>query len=232
MSKDDKYFNFPIQLMKAAPNAHRFCDDVMDYCIYAHSRALGGPNAIRDAAKYFDITISSPAQIERNGRELYNSIDLPAPMTGISHDLLFTFYKEHKTEHEIAALMAFLAIKSILGKKSYCRVTNEHLLSRMAGFASDKTMDELPEYLKQYTSRRKMNSLKMELQRNYRLKIYARYTRGFFVSFTLSLEELIREVEMKRKRYYEQNLKNSTSAAVTRVINQLYNSDGKNEIKP
>mgnify|MGYP000983735085 CR=1 FL=1 len=228
----DRYFNFPIMLMRMAPNIRQFCDDVMDYCIYAQSMSLNGPNAMRDAGKHFNVTLGNIARSERDGRNLYNSIDLPAPMTGISHDLLFTFYKEHKTEHEIAALMAFLAIKSILGKKSYCRVTNEHLLSRMAGFASDKTMDELPEYLKQYTSRRKMNSLKMELQRNYRLKIYARYTRGFFVSFTLSLEELIREVEMKRKRYYEQNLKNSTSAAVTRVINQLYNSDGKNEIKP
>lgn len=218
----DRYFNFPIMLMRMAPNIRQFCDDVMEYCIYAQSMSLNGPNAMRDAARHFNVILGNFAKSERDGRTLYNSIDLPAPMTGISHDLLFTFYKEHKSEHEIAALMAFLAIKSILGKKSYCRVTNEHLLCRMAGYASNKDMAELPEYLKRYTSRRSMNSLKIELQRNYGLKIYARYTRGFFVSFTMSLEELIREVEMKRKRYYETNLKAQTSSAVTKVINQLY----------
>lgn len=222
----DKYFNFPIQLMRIAPNVKQLCDDVMDYCIYVHSLNLDGDNAMRDAAKYFNVTLGNIARSERDGRSLYNSIKQPAPMTGISHDLLFDFYKELKTDHETAVLMAFLAIKSILGKKSYCRITNEHLLSRMAGCGSSKELTALPDYLERYTSRRNMNGLKMDLQRYYGLKIYARYTRGFFVSFTLSMEELIKEVETKRKKYQEYHMKGEVSAAVTKVLKELYN--GKN----
>jgi len=223
----DKYFNFPIQLMRIAPNVRQLCDDIIDYCVYAQSLSLNGSNAMRDAAKHFNISLGSISRSERDGRELYNSISLPAPMTGISKDLLFNFYQEHKTDHEIAVLMAFLAIKSILGKKSYCRITNEYLLCRMAGCGSIKEMTELPEYLKRYTARRTMNGLKNDLQRHYGLRLYARYTRGFFVSFTLSLEELITEVEKKRKKYQEHHMKGQVSAAVTKVLNDLYN--GKNQ---
>jgi hypothetical protein len=62
----------------------------------------------------------------------------------------------------------------------------------------------------------------LELQKSYGLKIYARYTRGFFVSFSLTLEELIKEVEMKRKKYYEIHMRNQQSAAVLKVLSQIY----------
>ncbi len=218
-----KFFNFPIDLMRIAPEVVKFCNDVMDYCIYVHSLKLDGPNAMRDAANYFGVILGNINRSVKNGRELYNSISLPAPMTGISKDLLFTFYKEHKTDHEIAVLMAFLAIKSILGKKSYCRITNDFLLCRMDGFRSKDEWIELSDYLKRYTTRRGMNNLKIDLQQYYGLKIYARYTRGFFVSFTLSMEELIKEVEIKRKKYQEHHMRGQLSTAVTKVLNELYN---------
>jgi len=222
----DNFFNFPVELMRVAPDMKRFCNNVMDYAVYAHSLKLEGQDAMKDAAKYFGITLGNILQSKRNGSDLYNKIALPAPMTGISKDLIFKFYRDYKTEHETAVLIAFLAIKSILGKKSYCRITNEYLLCRMAGYRSKKDMPELPAWLKRYQGRRGMNAIKLDLQRFYGLKLYARFTRGFFVSFSLSLEELIREVEKKRKQYYETTLQGETSAAVSKVLNQLYN--GKN----
>ena len=106
----DNYFNFPVQLMKIAPNIRQFCNDVIDYCIYSHSRKLNGRDSISDAAEYFGVLLGSTFSTEANGRRLYHKIPLPAPMTGISKGLLFDFLQDYKTEQEIAVLMAFLAI--------------------------------------------------------------------------------------------------------------------------
>lgn len=226
----DVFFNFPIELMRASPDMRQFGGDVIHYCIFKHSLTLDGNKAVEAAAKFYGVQLASTASCEQNGRKLYLGIDLPAPMTGISKDMLFDFYDNYKTEHEIAVLMAFLAIKSILGKKSYCRVTNEYLLCRMAGYGSQNDMTELPEWLRRYQSRRAMHTLKIELQRVYGLKLYARFTRGFFVSFTMSLEELVKAVELKRKSNYEENLKAETFAAVMKTINELY-PNGKDQSK-
>ena len=100
----------------------------------------------------------------------------------------------------------------------------------MAGYGSQNDMPELPEWLRRYQSRRAMHTLKIELQRVYGLKLYARFTRGFFVSFTMSLEELVKAVELKRKSNYEENLKAETFAAVMKTINELY-PNGKDQSK-
>ena len=221
--KEERFYNFPVQLMQAAPDIRKFCDDVLDYCIYKQSLTLSGDHAIRDVANYLKDRRNKKEYItEQRGRELYNQMPENAAVTGINNDLIWDFYNIYKTDHEVAVLMAFLALKSILGKKSYCRVTNEYLLLRMAGYNAKHDMPELPAWLQRYTSRRGMDSLKTDLQRNYGLKLYARYTRGFFVSFTLSLEELIKEVEMKRKKYYESNMKTQVSTAVSKVLKTLY----------
>ncbi len=220
----DKFFNFPILLMQSAPNMKVFCNNVIDYCIYKHSLSLEGTadTRMKAASHYFGVALGNVSRSLRDGRELYDSMPTRPAMTGINKDLLFEFYKEDKTDFEIASLIAFLAIKSILGKKSYSRITNEYLLCRMAGYNSKQDLRELPEYLTPYRKRRGLNRIKMELQRSYGLKIYARYTRGFFVSFSLTLEELIKEVEMKRKKYYETYMRDQQSAAVVKVLSQIY----------
>lgn len=225
----DNFFNFPVPLMQYSPDMNVFGDNVMDYCIYKHSLTLNGGNAMKDAAHYFGVTLGNIARSTRDGKEFYDSIPQNSAMTGINKDLLFEFYKEHKTEQEISVLMAFLAIKSILGKKSYSRITTDFLICRMAGYNSKKEFLTVypeagsgPEYLQKYYKRRCMDQIKLELQRSYGMKIYGRYTRGFYVSFSLSLEELIKEVEMKRKKYYEKHRKDQQSAAVKKVLAELY----------
>lgn len=222
------FLNFPIQLLQGAPDMRKVGNDIMDYAIYKHAQTLNGSiyERMKAAAEYFKINLGSITGAANNGEQLHDSIPARSPMTGINKKLMFDFYEGNQTDFEIAVLMAHLAIKSIMGSKSYSRVTNEHLVSRMAGYASVKDMTGLPEYLKPYTTRRRMNNIKSELQKSYNLKIYGRYTQGFFVSEKLSLEELIKEVEMKRKKWYQQQHKAELSRAVSKVLNELY--DGKN----
>ena len=220
----DRFFNFPVQLMQSAPNMHVFGDNVMDYCIYKHSLTLEGAaeKKMKDAAKYFGITLGNISRSLRNGREVYENMPSAPAMTGINTNTLFEFYEGNQSDFDIVTLMAFLAIKSILGKKSFTRITNEYLLCRMAGYDSKNECNELPEYLTPWCKRRGLNRIKLELQKSYGLKIYARYTKGFFVSFSLSLDELIEVVETKRKKYYETHLRDQQNAAVLRVLTKLY----------
>lgn len=225
------FLNFPISLLKLAFNdMHKVCQDIMDYSIFKHSETLQGDSArrVKDAANYFGVRLRDAARTLENGKMLYQRIPDKTAMTGISKELLFEFYINDKSFSEIAVLLSFLAIKSILGKKSYCRITNEFLLCRMAGYTSKIEMDELPENLKKYQKRWHTDKLKMELRKSFGLKIYARYTRGLFISFELSNEQLIKEVEMKRKKYFEKKQRDEQSKAVKKVLMELYSSTEQN----
>lgn len=219
------FFNFPISILRPAfKNIHQVCNDIMDYAIYMHAGKLNGDplERMEDAAEYFGITLGDIEASIENARILYKTNSRKPAMTGINKDLLFDYYKNYKTDFEIALLLAFLALKSILGKRSYCRITSDFLLCRMAGYTAKKEIKELPEDLKRYQTRWNLDRLKMELKNSFGLKIYGRYTRGFFVSFKLSDEQLIKEVEMKRKRYIERSQKEEQSKAVKKVLLELY----------
>lgn len=208
----------------------RMCNDIMDYATYKHARGLSGTmtDRMKSAAKYFGITLGNIHGSLENGRELYENINPRSPMTGINSGLLFDFYQGNQPINEIVALLAHLAIKSILGQKGFCRVTNDYLLCRMAGYPGMSDMKALPDYLSPYATRRRMDNIKSELQKSYGLQIYARYTRGFFVSDTLGLEDLIKAVETKRKKWQLAQQKAEVSNAVAKVLNELYN-DGKHD---
>ena len=231
MSKEI-FFNFPIQLLQGAPDMQVTGNDIIHYAIYKHATILNGSinDRMKSAADYFGVTLGNLNGAIENGDRLSKRIPARSPMTGINKDLLFSFYQGDQSLPEIAVLVAHLAIKSILGKKSFCRITSDFLLCRMAGYPSIKEVigrpnylnPGLPEYLKPYATRRRMDNIKSELQKSYGLKIYGRYTRGIFVTEKLTLEELIREVEMKRKKYWQTNQKNELSTAVTKVLKELY----------
>lgn len=222
---DKVFFNFPISLLRPAfINMKKVCNDIIDYAIYKQSETLQGNPAkrIKDSSEYFGITLGNITKSLENGKMLFQTTPDKTAMTGISKGLLFEYYQNDKSDFEITLFLSFLAIKSILGKKSYCRITTDYLICRMAGYTSKSEITELPANLKIYLTRRKMDSLKMELKNSFGLKIYGRYTRGFFVSFELPIEQLIKEVEMKRKSYIEKTQRGEQSKAVKKVLTELY----------
>jgi hypothetical protein len=226
---DKVFFNFPISLLKPAfMDMSKVCDNIMDYAIFKHAETLEGDvlKRMKDSASYFKINLlGNITQSYENGQALFNNTPDKTAMTGIGKELLWDYYKNEKTYSEIAVLLAFLAIKSILGRRSYCKLNSEFLLCRMTGFTSKDEMKELPEGLKKYQYRYHMDCLKFELKKSFGLQIYARYTRGFFVSFELPLEQLIREAETKRKKYIIKTQGDEQSNAVKKVLAELYSNN-------
>lgn len=231
MSKksEHKYFNFPIVLLEGFIRNDEVLDNIFDYAIYAHTLKYEYGDyveMIKSASKYFGVKTGDALKTYRNGEMLYNSIPRKTPKVGLSLDIFWDYYKNDKDEFQKVCLLGFLAIKSILQNKAYCKMTNKFWLSRMDGKTkSVNTYDDLsPEILK-YANEYQTKKIKTELIHNWSLEHYSRYTRGFYVSFKLSQEELIYEAEKKRKSTKEKQRKFSEQIALERVLSRLNNQN-------
>ncbi|MES2138648.1 MAG: hypothetical protein V4511_03000 [Bacteroidota bacterium] len=234
MKDKDTYFNFPICLISGIfEDKMKVLNNILDYTVYAKAVSLKeGPirHRIGSTLKYFGV--ESPIQrFIGNGEDLYASIPQNSPKASIKKDLYFDFYTNDKSEFEIVTLCSFLAIRSILLFKPYCKVTDSYLLNRMAGQAAIKELEHLPEPLKKYTkviegkwgsNQYHLNKIKKELRHNWKLKVYGKHTRGFYVSFDLELTDLIFEVEKKRKKHIEKNYQSTEADARKAALQRLY----------
>lgn len=83
--------------------------------------------------------------------------------------MIFDFYKNHKTEFEIVVFLAFAAIRSILQKQPYTKITNEYLIGRMSGNSGKG--EPVNPLLVKYTSRYRLDKIKNELQLSWGLTL-------------------------------------------------------------
>lgn len=212
---DRKYFNFPIPLLKGFLNnpddtysgiSNNEClQNIISYAVCAEASKytdLKTPtDKLQQAEKYFGISLNTGyTRYYKDGRDLYYEFN-GNPMTGISREVFFDFLKNDKTQWEKIQLLAFLAIKSIIGNQVYKKTTIKFLLSRMDGRAKQVedfgclSMSLLNHNLcKEYQFKKLINSL----MDNWNLKYYSRHTRGFYVSFDMEYEDLVYIAE-KRK---------------------------------
>jgi hypothetical protein len=181
--------------------------------------------SIESAAEKYRIDISDATRYYNHGMKLFPFESGNPPMVGININLFWDFYNNTKTEFEKASLLGFLGIKSILGNKPYCKITLKYWLSRMAGYPNipDQVFLKLPKELKKYEKRYQYTKLKNELQHNWNLIEYGLYTRGFYVSFVLSQEELILKAEQNRKSNKNIALQQAKKSARIEAIQQIKN---------
>jgi hypothetical protein len=224
----ERYFNFPVPLLQGAFNDIRtVMSEVMDYAGYVHTLKLEhgtDEKKMNDAGGHFGISWGNALSNYRTGKKLFESFPENSPKAGINKDRLFDFYKNPKTDEEIAVLLAFLALKSIIGAKPYSKATNQYLIARMGGYVSINEMPEpLPLPLAKFTTRRKLDKIKYELQANWSVNIYAQHTHGFYVSIdhTFTLDKLVFEAEKRKQSNKEKFLKQRKEEARLKALNKL-----------
>jgi hypothetical protein len=224
------YLNFPVALLQNAfANISNVMNSVMWYAGYVHTLNLqfnSDESKMLAAGKYFGITWGNALHSFQEGEDIYNSLPPNLPMTGINKDVLFDFYKNHKTNDETAVLLAYLAIKSIIGMKPYSKCTNDYLIARMGGYSKIEDMPEpLPEPLQRYNTKRKLDNIKKKLQLNWNVNYYSYHTRGFYVSIDnkFTLDELVLEAEKRRKTTREKRLRQKKEDARKTALNKLSN---------
>lgn len=226
--KDEKYFNFPVQLLEGFLIDSDTClKNIRDYAVYAHSQnlELGSELAtMKSAAAFFGVTLKDILHSYHNGLRLFESVPEKSPKSGISVKIFFNFYETDKSEFEKVCLLSFLAIKSILQGKAYCKTVNKYLLSRMDGRAkSVSELEELSDEVRRYGNEYQIKKIKTELRNNWGLVTYSRYTRGFYVSFKLNLEDLVFQAEKRRKSSLEKQYKQKEREALRMALEKLEN---------
>lgn len=237
----DKYFNFPIHLIKDLSNSFnydfedsyyqrkQFLQNILDYTIYANSKQYkGNPYEKRDSAYIelnlpFDMNSDERFKSFGNGKRLFYKITEAQAMTGISKDMWYDFYSnESKEEKDWIYLLAFLGFKSIVGKKKYCKSNFKLLFSRMNG--ETKTMqdlEDLPRNILKYNTRKLKQKISKELQDNWNLQYYGYHVKGFYFSFKFPREEIRSIVEKNRPSNKELYRKNSDKAYREQLKKQL-----------
>ena len=124
--------------------------------------------------------------------------------TSISRDLYWQWRNKVKTESEYSKLLllAFLAVKSIVGRKDYAITNYDFLLARMAGdnvprykTHKGKKVLILPPHIKPINTRRKHEQLRDDLLHYHVTTWGRRGRRGFAISTKLKDVELALLIE-------------------------------------
>lgn len=225
---EEKYFNFPIQLLEGfLLDSKKVLDDILNYSVYKESLKLEYGTElqmIKYSEKFFNLKLGNYQNTLDSGKLLYNSMPTISPKAGLSVTIFFEFYKNDKSDFDKACLLAFLGLKSIIGKKSYCKTINLYLWARMDG--KTKAIDnvlQLSNEVRKYANEYQTKKIKTALRNNWGLVHYARYTWGFYVSFILDLKKLITEAEKRRKSTIEKQYKELEKKLLNEVLEEIKN---------
>jgi len=143
-----KYFNFPIYFLKdfMINPIEAVLSPILYYALYEHSQNLeegSDIDKLNSSAKYFNVTMGDAKYVHKKGEKLNNDEIIGYPKVGINTNIYWDYRDNYKSEFEKISLLAFLAIKSILQQKAYCKIGNKYWLARMDGKASSCEFEEL-----------------------------------------------------------------------------------------
>jgi len=142
---------------------------------------------------------ASAEYISEQGKEIEKTIEPKEAKTSIDFDFLYDYRDNEKTEKQLVQLAAFMAIKSILGTKNYCRTTKNMILSRMFGYTKPQKEIKHPLYEK-YSIRYHFSKLMDELSTHWKINHYSYHMRGFYITQKMSIEKLIEIAETNKNK--------------------------------
>jgi len=215
-----KYLTFPVAIFKNSNlDTKRVTEDILAYCLYDNCQKSGQPftkDLIESETKWMGIKFPDLTAAYEKGYELYHSLPQGSPKASVTNTVIKDFHQHPKTEFESICFLAFAASRSILQKQSVIKLPNRYLVARMAGHSG--ISEPLPGWIEKYDNRYQLGKIKQELQHNWGLKLYAHHTRGSFISFKMTLEELIMYAEGKRRKTKEKQLRKQKEEIRQRVL--------------
>lgn len=222
-----RYFNAPVQLLEGfLDDPHEALDKILYFGIYDYALTFSEEPSLDDfcqSADFLNVDLARPAIAFAQAQKLHNSFKRSSPKFGIRTEIFWNYRKSNKARFELVCLLAFLAFKSIIQNDAFKHVTNKYLLSRMAGLSNSIEIECLPDPIKMYSTEHYLKKIKEELEMNWGLKLYGK-SRGFYISFQMSLEDLIFQVEKKKREKKNESHKQEKDAAYERAIKRLKTS--------
>ena len=236
------YFTFPIVLLKILHEDHRsFADKAICWTVYnyAETKLHGLPESerVQMALSKYGVETENLAGWIRYAKRIHKDMEGSKVMTSIEKRTLFDFLENDKSDAEVDELLGFAALRSIIGTKTYCRITENYWWSRMAGEERTvKDLDQLPDRIKRLSSEYQLKKLKRRLRDHWHLKYYGRYTRGWYATFKpdkdFPLERLIEKVELKRKSNLEKKYREDQKTAVRNVLRKIWGTPNTTTPRP
>lgn len=148
--------------------------------------------------------------------------------TGISRTVFWDYYHNDKSQWQIAELLGYLAIKSIVGKQPSYKVGEKLLKARMSGLHAIKD-GEIDTSIQEFLTKSRMRSLKVRLCLNWGMKKSPTNARGFWVSMgnkTSLVGLIISHKETSRKNSIKR-LKDQEREALRIAEEYLRKKNGK-----
>lgn len=206
-------------------NKREFLTEVLYYSIFSHAETLQDKNEYDEndtqrfsvAAKYLKVTLGNIEDSYKIGKSLYYTHSDNLCLANLSKDIFWQYYNESKSDFDWRCLLAFLALKSIIGRKKYTKTNNTFLLSRMAGFSATNADHGIK------ITRYQLDKIKTELQLNWHIVYHGKNTRGFFVGIdiNISLEDLMLDSETKKKSNREKALREQKNIVYMNTMEKL-----------
>ena len=164
------------------------------------------------------------------GKQVEESIPEKEPFPMIRVSLLFEFRDNPKSEFDIAQLAAYMAIRSILGTKAFCKTNKLMILSRMFGYKGIDLMPvDMDSSLKviydKYLIRYHFDFLKDQLELAWFVITYSSYSRGLFITMKekMTLDALIDIVQANKRKNRLIKLKTLKQEATAKALKKLNN---------
>lgn len=218
------YYNFPAELMrgfwKSETEKLRCLNEILNYCAYDIWCKKGRREIVNadfnqfireelNVEPFYDnISKASFYRMTQELREKYDHNFFSGLLFfSISQTIFIEFHNKEKTAEERIELLAYLAVKSILGIRGFAKTNRFFLTSRMA--CNLKCENSLPDEILKYRKRYHFDKLKTILYCKFKVSIYTDKTiRGFYVSLRkdekgkpdiLWLAQQVSELKKERK---------------------------------
>ena len=192
---------------------------------------------MHEALKSLGIKGNINSNFER-AKEIEKKVQKNEPMPMISKSHLFNYRDNEKSEFDLAQFSAYIAIRSILGVKPYCKTNKKHIVSRMFGYASHKHLPNKmnkvnKDLLNKYSNRYHIDKVLQALELNWNVITYSRNMRGLYVAIgnKITIENLVMTAETNKRKTQIKELKNKKQAAYELALQQLNKGQQLKKVK-
>ena len=214
------YFNVPITIIEGIFENHK--DTLNKIAYWAAADVMNGLKGYNQLAKLMEARRVLQLSFQVNQSVYQLCLDTQKKYSGARAGLSLEQIKHLNQcwgflkDSDKVVWLAFIALKSILGNKTYCKTNDLMLFARMNGlvraYSSEEDLLEHshPVIANHYT-RRKRETLRKRLAEEFHIKCYSYHDRGYYITRRLSFEKLMELVELSRhqKKTYQAKIAKS-----------------------
>ncbi len=139
-----------------------------------------------------------------------------SPTPSMPKSALFGFRDGNKSEFELVCFCVCAGLKSMLGSKPFIKTNKEAVMNRSIVLGEENV-----DIAARYSTRRLWDKVVAHLTEHWGLKYYSSYTRGFYVSFKMSIEDLAYKAETMKDKAKIEKMKQQQTEARKKALERI-----------